>query len=506
MARGLMPSEGSSDFSAELLPLHASRLPAALVVIGASEAGLWAAWQACQLLPPHYQVVLLDTQPEPFGLKADAARWALLEEAEADGRLLLYLGCEAQALSPKTKTLTFLNTASHQSQELAYESLILATGTKPFVPPLKGINRLGHYFPASAADAGPLQSWLKRVPVKRVTVIGGGPLGVQMACHYQGLGYQVTLIEQATCLMPKHLSTSNAFWLKEHLKALGITVLVGQAVEGFKGAAPSDAQASLVALEAEESAYDPLTLPLEETVAADLVLLCTGFLPNSQLGYECGLALGPQGGIAVDEELRTQDPAIFAIGGVCEAHNPLTGQPQFQPAWPLQAMPPVAHQAQTQALMPELIQGRVAAANALGIRLGQAGSLRTYQLALSPTLTMGWCGLQPHQLTALAKPYQALTQPVNAQGAWLTLFVEAAEPHRLLGAQLVYPPALAESLLATLVTAISTRLGLKNLLCLALPASLLHALGPWLLETLLELETRAHSKTGVSLASLVSHR
>ncbi len=206
---------------------------------------------------------------------------------------------------------------------LRWDRLILATGAHPFVPPLTGSHRQGVTTLRTLADT--------RAIIDRATkgaacvCIGGGLLGLEAAGALSRRGCAVTVIEGFDWILPRQLPEEAARLLADHLQQTGITVLTGARTKEICG----DEHVRAVLLE------DGRQIP------ADLVLISTGVRPNSYLARQCGLHVA--GGIAVDDNMRTGDPDIFAAGDAVEHRGVLYG------IWPA-----------------AFIQGVVAAQNVLG--------------------------------------------------------------------------------------------------------------------------------------------
>ncbi|SFK94415.1 NAD(P)/FAD-dependent oxidoreductase [Methylorubrum salsuginis] len=182
-----------------------------------------------------------------------------------------------------------------EGEALAYDHLILATGTRNRALPVPGADRAGVYGLRSLDEADALKGALERA--KTIVVIGAGFIGLEFAAVCAARGLSVTVIEAAPRVMARAVSpeTSDAF--RAFHEAAGVTILFETGVSGIEGA---EGRVRSVAL------ADGKSLP------ADLVLVGIGVVPNQELAAEAGLTV--QDGIAVDAFLATSDPAISAIG------------------------------------------------------------------------------------------------------------------------------------------------------------------------------------------------
>ncbi|MFE5815360.1 NAD(P)/FAD-dependent oxidoreductase [Streptomyces sp. NPDC056479] len=191
--------------------------------------------------------------------------------------------------------------------EIAYDTLVLATGSNPVLPPLRGLFTPDHVLPEGVHAFRTMDDCLglsKAVrPGVRAVVIGGGLLGVSAARALAQRGAQVVLAQQAERLMERQLDPNASKLMRRHLKDLGVEVHTECRVRDVRsvgGAVRSVEMADGYALD------------------ADLVVIACGVHPRVGLAQDAGLAVHK--GILVDDELRTSDPHIRAIGD-CVQHN-----------------------------------------------------------------------------------------------------------------------------------------------------------------------------------------
>ncbi|MFI2367238.1 NAD(P)/FAD-dependent oxidoreductase [Streptomyces sp. NPDC018833] len=188
---------------------------------------------------------------------------------------------------------------------VAYDRLVLATGSNPVLPPLRGI---GPGLPdgvhpfRTLDDCAALSAAV--TPGVRAVVVGGGLLGVSAARALAERGAKVVLAQQGEHLMERQLDVSASTLLRSHLEALGVEVHTECRVRGLR-TGPDDAVSAVVL--ADGFALD-----------AEIVVLACGVRPRVGLATDAGLTV--RRGIVVDDELRTSDPYIHAIGD-CAEHN-----------------------------------------------------------------------------------------------------------------------------------------------------------------------------------------
>lgn len=180
---------------------------------------------------------------------------------------------------------------------LSYGTLILATGSTPFVPPI----------PGNTGTAGLVYRTLDDLDMIRAAangathgvVIGGGLLGLEAANALAGLGLSTAVVEFAPRLMPVQLDEDGGQALKQRIEALGINVLTAHATQEIV---------------AGENYRHRLVFADGTFLETDLVVFSAGIRPQDRLARECGLAIGSRGGVVIDDTCRTSDAAIFAIG------------------------------------------------------------------------------------------------------------------------------------------------------------------------------------------------
>ncbi|WP_412078058.1 NAD(P)/FAD-dependent oxidoreductase [Streptomyces xanthophaeus] len=199
-----------------------------------------------------------------------------------------------------------------------YDTLVLATGSNPVLPPLRGLFEPGagelpegvHAF-RTMDDCLALSAAVR--PGVRAVVIGGGLLGVSAARALAERGAQVVLAQQAERLMERQLDADASALLHAHLKDLGVEIHTECRVRGLTTSA-----APLPGLRPARGNRRVTGVELADgyRLDADLVVLACGVRPRTGLAQAAGLAI--RKGIVVDDRLRTSDPRIHAIGDCAE--------------------------------------------------------------------------------------------------------------------------------------------------------------------------------------------
>ncbi|PZQ49916.1 MAG: ferredoxin reductase [Rhodovulum sulfidophilum] len=279
-----------------------------MVIIGAGECGARA---ALSLREAGYggAVTLLDAERHDPYERPPLSKDAILAEAPvakgiggADGLGAAGIDFRREARAHRIDRAARAVICADGSA-IPYEKLLLATGARP--RPLPGTERAAEG-PTIATlrtldDAARIRAALG--PGRRIAVIGGGFIGLELAAAARKLGAEVTVIEALPRLLSRAVPAEIAAVLHDRHLAEGARILTGTSVAGISAAG--------------------VALGDGGEVPADLVVIGIGALPNVELAAEAGLAI--ENGVAVDATLATSDPAIFAAGDCCSFPAPLYG-------------------------------------------------------------------------------------------------------------------------------------------------------------------------------------
>ena len=213
----------------------------------------------------------------------------------------------------------------HAGRQYAYDKLVIATGSDPFVPPLPGRALAGVYTYRTLADVERLLAACqsayqgaykdacrvldKKKPREKpqAVVIGGGLLGLEAACGLQARGMAVTVVHLAALLMENQLDALASEKLIASLKGRGIRVITGARTQSIDGGAR----------------IESLTLADGRVIRADLAVIATGIRPNIALAQAAGLDCGR--GIRVNDRLQTSAADVFALGECAEHRETVYG-------------------------------------------------------------------------------------------------------------------------------------------------------------------------------------
>lgn len=181
-------------------------------------------------------------------------------------------------------------------EEFPYDTLILATGSAAFVPPVPGVEKKGVYVYRTIDDLNGMTEYAK--VAKTAAVIGGGLLGLEAAKAAKDLGLETHVVEMAPRLMPRQLDDAGSNLLRKEIESLGVKVHVGKRTTGVAG----------------DESVRAVCFADGEHLDVDMIIVSAGIKPRDEVAKAAGLTLYERGGIVVDETLRTNDPNIFAIG------------------------------------------------------------------------------------------------------------------------------------------------------------------------------------------------
>jgi NADPH-dependent 2,4-dienoyl-CoA reductase/sulfur reductase-like enzyme/rhodanese-related sulfurtransferase len=235
--------------------------------------------------------------------------------------------CEAVRILPDTRTIELRDVLTGEVSSESYDKLVLSPGALSVRPPLPGIDLPGIFQVRTVPDARAIREWIERGSLfltgmdryagfqtvksrTRAVVIGGGFIGLETAENLVHRGFDVTLVEMLDQLLAP-LDQDMARIVEGYVERHGIRLALNDGVAGFHQAA--------------DGALEVLTKS-GKTHPADIVILALGVRPDTTLARTASLEIGERGGIRVDEQMRTSNPDIFAVGDVVEVRDFVTGE------------------------------------------------------------------------------------------------------------------------------------------------------------------------------------
>lgn len=277
-----------------------------VVVIGASAAGTTAATTARQFYPEKSILVITDVKevlipcgiPYIFGTVQDAHKNLIPVDKIMAAKKIDLMKSRVTAIDRQKRMLS-----TEDGQSITYERLVLATGSKPVVPPLKGAD-LDNVF-AIWKDVSYLEGMMDAIDkADRLAVIGGGFIGAEMAeeCRKRRPNMMITIVEMQEHCLQLVYDPGLCAMAEDALRAQDINIMTSERVEEILG----------------NGKVSGLRLSSGKVVSADVVLLGIGATPNVDLAKTSGLEIGGMRGITVDRSMQTSDPYIYACGDCAE--------------------------------------------------------------------------------------------------------------------------------------------------------------------------------------------
>ncbi|WP_312641277.1 FAD-dependent oxidoreductase [Hydrogenoanaerobacterium sp.] len=225
-----------------------------------------------------------------------------------------HINHEVTEIDRQQRLVKGINLNTGATFETPYDKLVIATGAVPIRPPITGIEAQGVHILRTVEHGIDIKEAIAK-GAKRVVVVGGGFIGLEMAEQLTNAGVKVVLVEAMPRLLPV-LPETYASIIQKELEGNGVEVILNERV---------------AAIESEEGRVKGVCLSDGRRFEAEIVLLSTGAAPNSKLAADCGLELGLKGAIVVDDAMHTSDPNIFACGDCVQMRNIITGKTCYVP-------------------------------------------------------------------------------------------------------------------------------------------------------------------------------
>ena len=297
-----------------------------IVVIGGTAAGMSAAVKAKRLQPSLDIVVLERSGFISYGscglpyfiggmIESVEELLSLTPETAATRGIDVRVHHEAISINRITKMVTVKDIKSGKPYSIYYDSLVIATGAVPVIPPIPNIYAAGVYTLRTIEDGLALRSLLDQREVKRALIVGGGFIGLEMAEQLNLRGIDVSILEALPRILPSFEEeySSDIF---ETLESKGVQVICDQ---------------SLSEIEVKEGRVIAALSDKGLRFDVDLIIVSVGVRPNSDLAKASGLKIGFKGGIVVDAGLRTSDDSIWACGDCVQMRHLLTDREVYIP-------------------------------------------------------------------------------------------------------------------------------------------------------------------------------
>ncbi|MFH5834720.1 FAD-dependent oxidoreductase [Proteiniclasticum sp. C24MP] len=217
---------------------------------------------------------------------------------------------EVLKLDKEKKELEVKNLVTGEVFTDHFDRLILATGARSVVPPIKGVENAHVFTLRNINDMYRIKQYINNRSPRKAVIVGTGFIGLEMAENLRGLGMEVTMVELLPQVSPG-LDADMAILVEEHLEKKDVRVVTNTY--------------------ASEISEKNVLLSDGRKLDADLVILATGVRPNVKLAEDAGIVLGVTGAIKVDSFMETSEKGIYAAGDCIEQYHSVTGKPVYRP-------------------------------------------------------------------------------------------------------------------------------------------------------------------------------
>ncbi|WP_203288901.1 FAD-dependent oxidoreductase [Metabacillus sp. cB07] len=216
------------------------------------------------------------------------------------------------AIDSKAKTLTAQNLETGEEVVDTYDKLIMTTGSWPIIPPIEGINLENIVLSKNYQHANTIIDKAKES--KKITVVGAGYIGIELVEAFESYGKEVTLIDSEDRVLSKYLDAEYTEVVETEFENRGVTLALGETVKQFKG----------------ENGKVTKVVTTHGEYESDLVVLCIGFKPNTEL-LKGQVEMLDNGAIIVNEYMQSSNEDIFAAGDSCAIRYNPTGKHAYIP-------------------------------------------------------------------------------------------------------------------------------------------------------------------------------
>lgn len=212
----------------------------------------------------------------------------------------VHLGQTVTAVDPGSRQITLAD-----GRQVKYDRLLLANGSRPNVPPIKGADKKGVFTLRTIANALEIQAFARTI--EQAVVIGGGLLGLEAARAVSVLGPKVTVVEFFERLLPRQLDFEGAQVLQREMERFGLTIVTGAATEEILG----------------DGTVRGIRLKDGREFPGQMVIISAGIRPNTELAAAAGIQVNR--GVVVDKAMRTSAEDVWAAGDVAEFEGRIWG-------------------------------------------------------------------------------------------------------------------------------------------------------------------------------------
>lgn len=231
-----------------------------------------------------------------YGRSAMQGLYLMPDSWYADRNIDVLLNTAARSIDVETQQVILA-----EGDTLPYDRLILATGSRSFVPPLDGYGGPGCFVLRNANDAMGLRAYVQQRQCQSAVVAGGGLLGLEAAYALHKLGVKVSVIERNHWLLHRQLDEAAGKMLQRYLQSLGLDIVLN---------------AQIQALDIDSEGTQQVRLANASTLRADVFVVAAGIAPNTELAHAAGLKV--ERAIVVDDHMQTSATNIYAVGDAAQ--------------------------------------------------------------------------------------------------------------------------------------------------------------------------------------------
>ncbi len=245
----------------------------------------------------------------PFAIEGIISLEKLKFSLPEDKQITKLLEHEAQAINTAEKNVLVKNLRTHESISVPYDSLIIASGAEPFIPPVKGAKEnidKGVYVLHDLESARKIMEHAKKA--KKAVVVGAGPIGLEIAVALRKNGLDVVVIEMLSHAFPRALDRDMAKLVEESLEESKIKLLMNKTVNSINGSPVESVSAG------------------EEIIKTDMVVLASGVRANFEMAKNAGIEIG-KWGIKTNSRMETNIKGIYAVGDCIETVSLIDHRP-----------------------------------------------------------------------------------------------------------------------------------------------------------------------------------
>jgi NAD(P)H-nitrite reductase large subunit len=294
------------------------------VIVGASAAGIGAV-EAIRDIDPIGSIAVISEEPCPqysrpmiSDFVSGKATFQKMMCREDDfwkiNNVKAFTGRAAVTLNLAEKYVMLNN-----SERIGYEKLLIATGSKPFVPKIEGSDKEGVFTFTKMADAEKLAEKLETA--RSIVVIGAGLIGISVTEALAKRGLKVTLVELQPKILSLLLDAKGSDIMENVIRKAGVNIITGQSVQKIIGKPDND------------HTVGGVILTKGDQVNCDVVIVAIGVIPRTELVIGTDVKLNR--GIIVDNHMQTNVPDVYASGDIAETWDFTLNQNRLLPLWPL---------------------------------------------------------------------------------------------------------------------------------------------------------------------------